>query len=86
MKYSILTDHLARLEATSKRNEMVSILSDLFQQAGAEEIDKIIYLCQERLVPAFEPLEFGIGESLAGSALAKAVGGDGSSPRTTRPR
>ncbi len=77
MKYSVLVSYLARLEATSKRNEMVSILSDLFKQANGEEIDKIIYLCQERLVPAFEPLEFGIGESLAGSALAKATAGDG---------
>ena len=76
MEYAILTDHLARLEVTSKRNELVSILSELFSHAGADEIDKVIYLCQERLVPAYEPLEFGIGEALAASALANAVGGD----------
>jgi DNA ligase-1 len=73
MRYSVLVSYLARLEATSKRNEMVSILADLFKQADGEEVDKIIYLCQERLAPAFEPLEFGIGEALAGAALAKAT-------------
>jgi DNA ligase-1 len=72
MQFSTFVGYLARLEATSKRNEMVAILAELFQQAGAEEIDKIIYLCQERLLPAYEALEFGIGESLAGAALAKA--------------
>jgi DNA ligase 1 len=77
MRYSILVGYLAGLEATSKRNEMVSILADLFRQADGAEIDKIIYLCQERLVPAFEPLEFGIGEALAGAALAQATAGDG---------
>ena len=61
MQFSTFVGYLARLEATSKRNEMVAILAELFQQAGAEEIDKIIYLCQERLVPAYEALEFGIG-------------------------
>jgi DNA ligase 1 len=77
MRYSTFIGYLAGLENTPKRNEMVSILADLFKQADGEEIDKIIYLCQERLVPAFEPLEFGIGEALAGSALAKATAGDG---------
>jgi DNA ligase-1 len=77
VQYSIFVSYLAGLEATSKRNEMVSTLADLFKQADGEEIDKIIYLCQERLVPAFEPLEFGIGEALAGAALAKATAGDG---------
>ncbi len=76
MKYALFVDYLARLEATPKRNEMVSILAELFQQADGEEIDKIIYLCQERLVPAFEPLEFGIGEALANAALSKATAGD----------
>jgi DNA ligase-1 len=74
MRFAALVDYLARLEATTKRNEMVAILAELFQHAGQEEIRKIIYLCQERLVPAYEKLEFGIGEGLAAEALAKATG------------
>lgn len=74
MKFAAFVDYLSRLEATTKRNLMVEILADLFKQAGAEEIDKIVYLCQERLAPAYVNLEFGIGEQLANAAIAKATG------------
>jgi DNA ligase-1 len=76
MLYSTLIDCLAKLEATTKRNEMMAILAGLLCQATGEEIDKVVYLCQERLAPAFNPLEFGIGEALAATALAKAASGD----------
>ena len=74
MQFAQFVDYLAQLEATTKRNAMVEILSNLFKDAGSEEIDKIIYLCQERLVPAYVNLEFGIGEQLAAEALSKASG------------
>lgn len=74
MKFSELVSYLARLEATSKRLEMTRILGDLFRAATAEDIAPIVYLTQERLGPAFEPIEFGIGEALAAAALAQATG------------
>lgn len=74
MQFSQFVNYLAQLEATTKRNLMVEVLSNLFKEAGSEEIDKIIYLCQERLVPAYVNLEFGIGEQLAAEALSKASG------------
>lgn len=76
MKFLKLVDYLAQLEATTKRLEMVAILAKLFSEAEADEVAPIIYLTQERLVPAFEPVEFGIGEALAAAALAQAVGSD----------
>jgi len=48
----------------------------LFKEATADDIAPIIYLTQERLGPAFEPIDFGIGEALAAEALAKASGKD----------
>ncbi|CAG0993490.1 partial DNA ligase B, partial [Anaerolineae bacterium] len=51
-------------------------LAELFKDASAEDIAPIIYLTQERLGPAFEPIDFGIGEALAAEALAKASGKD----------
>jgi hypothetical protein len=48
----------------------------LFKEATADEIASIIYLTQERLGPAFEPIDFGIGEALAAEALALATGKD----------
>jgi DNA ligase-1 len=76
MRFSKLVDYLARLEATTKRLEMTAILGELFKEATADDIAPIIYLTQERLGPAFEPIDFGIGEALAAEALAKASGKD----------
>jgi DNA ligase-1 len=76
MKFSKLVEYLQRLEATTKRLEMTAILAELFKQASTEDIAPIIYLTQERLGPAFEPIDFGIGEALAAEALAKATGKD----------
>ncbi len=74
MKFSKLVDYLAKLEATSKRLEMTRILGELFKEADAEEIAPIVYLTQERLGPAFEGIEFGIGEALVSAALSQATG------------
>ena len=76
MRFAKLVDYLAQLEATTKRLEMTSILGELFKEANEEDIAPIIYLTQERLGPAFEPIDFGIGEALAAEALAKASGKD----------
>lgn len=76
MKFSKLVDSLAQLEATSKRLEMTAILGKLFADADEQDVAPIVYLSQERLAAAFEPIEFGIGEALAADALAKASGKD----------
>ncbi|MBI4320295.1 MAG: ATP-dependent DNA ligase [Chloroflexi bacterium] len=76
MKFARLVSFFGELESTSSRNKMVGILAELFKEAGAEDIDRIVYLCQGRLVPFYEPLEFGIGENLIAESLAKAIGTD----------
>jgi len=76
MRFAKLVEYLAKLEATTKRLEMTAILGELFKEASEEDIAPIIYLTQERLGPAFEPIDFGIGEALAAEALAKASGKD----------
>lgn len=76
MRFAKLVDYLGRLEATTRRLEMTSILADLFKEASEEDVAPIIYLTQERLGPAFEPIDFGIGEALAAEALSKASGKD----------
>jgi DNA ligase-1 len=74
MRFAKLVDYLAELEKTTKRLEMTATLGRLFKEASADDIAPIIYLTQERLGPAFEPIDFGIGEALAAEALAKASG------------
>ncbi len=75
MLFRDFTQKLEIIEQTSKRNELVVLLSELFTQAGAEEIQQLVYMCQGRLVPFFEPLEIGMGERLVAAAIALADGG-----------
>ena len=73
MQFDRLAEFFDRLEATSGRNQMIEILAALFTEAEAKEADKIVYLSQGRLLPPFEPLEFGVGEAVARGALAVAA-------------
>ena len=43
MRFSELAEYYEKLEATSKRLELVDILSKLFKEAKAEEIGKNYY-------------------------------------------
>jgi len=76
MKFAELADYFERLEATTKRLEMFDILSELFRDAGKEErgeVDKVVYLCQEQLLPSFKGVEIGMAEKLILRAIAKAT-------------
>jgi DNA ligase-1 len=71
MKFSKLAEYFEKLEATTKRLEMFEILSNMFKEADIEEIDKIVYFSQERLLPAFKGIEIGMAEKLIERAIAK---------------
>src|SRR5437660_9705560 len=60
------------MEATSSRNELVRILSDVYRANSADELGPITYLIQRRLAPFFEPVEIGLGERLLITAIALA--------------
>src|SRR5882672_1547215 len=60
------------MEATSSRNELVRILSDVYQGSSVDELGPITYLIQGRLAPFFEPVEIGLGERLLITAIAGA--------------
>src|SRR3982074_1028141 len=72
MRFDELAAYLERLEATSSRNELVRIVSELYSACSADEIEPITYLVQGRLAPFFAPVEIGLGESLLVSATAMA--------------
>ena len=76
MKFSELSKYLDQLEVTSSRNELVRILSELFQKVQASEITPVTYLIQGRLTPFFDPTEIGMGEKLVLTAIANAYGMD----------
>src|SRR5437016_13900446 len=62
------------MEATTKRNELVAILAEVYGACTAEELGPITYLIQGRLAPFFEPLEIGLGPGLLITAIATAYG------------
>lgn len=74
MDFAKFATYLQKLESTPSRNQMIEILADLFHEAGKEEIDKICYLCQGRVAPLFEPLEFGMADKMVMRAIAEAYG------------
>jgi DNA ligase-1 len=74
MRFDELATYLERLEATSSRNELVRILSELYGACSADEIELVTYLIQGRLAPFFVPIEIGLGERLLITAMATAYG------------
>lgn len=52
---------------------MFDILAELFREASAKDIDKIIYLSQGQLLPPFHGLEIGMSEKLLIRAISDAT-------------
>ena len=74
MKFSIISDALQKMEATSKRLELTDILVKLIQEIPEDVISKAIYLIQGKLRPNFEGVELGIAEKLIMKAMSKSSG------------
>src|SRR5579872_4009964 len=75
MTFSHLAEYFEKLEQTSSRLSLISILSDLFKEIeNPEEVEKICYLVQGRIVPFFEALEIGMAEKSVASAISLAYG------------
>jgi len=75
MLYDTLVDCYNRLESTTKRLEMTDILADLFKEATADEVEKIVYLTQGKIHPDWkgEP-EIGMAEKMVVETLTKVSG------------
>ncbi|MCW3998242.1 MAG: ATP-dependent DNA ligase [Candidatus Bathyarchaeota archaeon] len=74
MNYSIIANAYEKIEATSKRLEMIDLLVDLLKNTPKQIIEKVIYLTQGKICPDFIGLEVGIAEKLAIKALSRASG------------
>ncbi len=74
MNFKVLAQYYEKLEGTSKRLELIDILSKLFREAKSDEIGKICYLIQGRVAPFFEPIELGMAENMVAQAVGKAFG------------
>jgi DNA ligase-1 len=76
MEFRQLGEYLQKLERTPSRNEITQILAEVFKQAGAEEIDKIIYLVLGRLAPSYEGINLNIAERMMLKIISQAYDED----------
>lgn len=76
MLFKRLSQYFSELEATSLRNKMTEILSRLFKEAEAKEIDKLCYLLQGRVAPLFTAIEFGLADKTMIKAISIGMGID----------
>ena len=74
MQFPELAAAYVRIEATTKRLEMRSLLADLFRATGPDELGPLLYLSQGLLAPEYEGVELGMADSLARRAVATATG------------
>ncbi len=74
MKFAELVATYDRLDATTKRLEMRAVLVELLGRLSPDELGEVLYLSQGLLRPEYEGIELGVADSLAGRALADAVG------------
>ncbi len=75
LKFKDLAELFSRLESTSKRLEMIEILSEFFQKLKKsgkfEDLDKIVYLLQGKLVSNIKQApKIGIAEKMIIEALS----------------
>jgi len=74
VRFADLSDAYERLEATSKRLEMRSILADLIRPLRPPDLARVLYLSQGMLRPEYEGVELGVADSLARRAVVQATG------------
>ena len=74
MLFSDIADTFAKLESTSSRLEMTSILADFFKDLEPSDLRNIIYLSQGKLHPDFHPVELGMADKMVLRAISSASG------------
>ena len=75
--YLAFAKTLQAIEATSGRLKTIEILSNFFRSVMVLTPDDLllsVYLCLNRLAPAYEGIELGIGETLLIKAIAQTTG------------
>src|SRR3990172_8539711 len=72
MEFRKLASYLEKLEKTSSRLEITSILTDLFKVSTVGEIDKVAYLSLGVLAPNYEGVLLNLAEKMVIKAIALA--------------
>ncbi len=73
MKFSELSIYFDRISQNSSRLEITRILAELFNKLTPSEIEKVVYLLQGRVRPAYEGIDFGMAEKMIVRAAMSAL-------------
>ena len=75
--YEAVANLFGKLEATTKRLEIVKMVSDFFRLVitlTPEDLLPVVYLASNSIAPQFENVELGIGDMVIKKALQEATG------------
>lgn len=70
MDFADIANMFNKLELTSARLEMTSILADFFKIVPVTELKNLVYITQGKLHPDFSQIEFGMADKLILKAIA----------------
>ncbi|MCL4363967.1 ATP-dependent DNA ligase [Patescibacteria group bacterium] len=73
MKFSELAIYFDKISKNSSRLEITRILAELFNKLTPDEIEKVVYLLQGRVRPAYEKIEFGMAEKMIVKAAVSSL-------------
>lgn len=73
MKFSQLAEYFEKISKNTSRLEITRILAELFKKLSPSEIEKVVYLLQGRVRPAYEGIEFGMAEKMVIKAIILAL-------------
>jgi len=74
LKFLELAATFEKIDATTKRLEMTSLLVELIKKTPKEELSKVVYLLQGKLYPDYEGVELGLAEKLLMKSVAEVTG------------
>lgn len=74
LKFTEIATAFEKIEATTKRLEMTSLLVDLIKKTPKNEISNVVYLLQGKLYPDYVGIELGLAEKLLTKAAAQVAG------------
>lgn len=83
--YLLLCETFAKIEETTKRLQIQTILTTFFShviETSPKNLIECVYLCLNRIGPEYEGKELGLGESLLIKAIANATGRTAKSVKT----
>jgi DNA ligase-1 len=74
MDYSVLADNYEKLESVSSKLKKTDILAELFSKTPADELPKVVLLCQGLVYPKYQMMELGIATQMIIRSISKATG------------